>query len=282
MSRRRFYEVVSEAVSDFIEHGFDSQERLHKWLVAIRRAAGQALIPEDELEGILRKSLSRVFRGAASTAVLQHKHVGIPAFKLEQIRYGLHAELRRRIHVGVDLIKLNRSAAVEQALQRFTGWASSVPAGGTEIASRKETADKVRRSISGLPFVERRVVIDQGHKLVAAVNDIVARDGGAIAMKWHHIHPGPHYDSRPEHLARDGKVFLIRDSWAHKDGLVKLAGGKYLDQIDQPGEAIFCSCSGIYLYVPSALPPEMWTAKGRSMILKVAHGERMLAKFGAA
>lgn len=280
MSRRRFYDVVSEAVSDIVEHGFDSQERLQKWLIAIRRAAGQALIPEHELEELLRKSLSRVFRGAASLVVLQHKHVGIPAFKLEQIRYGLHAELRRRIQVGVDLIKLNRSAAVEQALQRFAGWASSVPAGGSDAVSRKETGEKVRRSIAALPFVERRVVIDQGHKLVAAVNDIVARDGGAIAMRWHHIHPGPHYDSRPEHLARDGKVFLIRDSWAVRDGLVKLAGGKYLDQIDQPGEKIFCSCSGIYLYVPSRLPPQMWTAKGRSMILKVAHVERMAVKFG--
>lgn len=281
MSRKRFYEVVSEAVADIVEHGFDSQERLTKWLAAIRVAASHALIPEHELEALVRKSLSRVFRTASSTLVLQRKHVGIPAFKLEQIRYGLHAELKRRIHVSVDLIKLNRSAAVEQALQRFVGWTSSVPSGGSEITSRRQTGEKVRRSIAGLPFRERLVIIDQGHKLVAAVNDIVAQDGGAIAMKWHHIHPGPHYQSRPEHLARNGKVFLIRDSWAHKDGLVKLApNGKYLDQIDQPGQKIFCSCSGVYIYAVSSLPPDMWTAKGRAMVLKVQHNERMFAKFG--
>lgn len=282
MSRRGFYDVVGEAVSDIVEHGFDSQERLQKWLIAIRRAAIQALIPEHELEELLRRSLSKAFRSAASTAVLQRKHVGIPAFKLEQIRYGLHVEVRRRIQVGADLIKLNRSTAIEQTLQRFAGWASSVPAGGSSAVSRKETGEKVRRSIAGMPFVERRVIIDQAHKLVAAVNDIVARDGGAIAMRWQHIHPGPHYDSRPEHLARNNKIFLIRDSWAHQGGLVKLAGGQYLDQVDQPGEKIFCSCSGVYIYVPSALPPKMWTAKGRSMVLRLAHGERMAVKFGTA
>lgn len=273
--RRRFYEVVSAAVSDFVEHGFDSQERLERWLAQLRQAALHALIPEHELLASLRDSLARAFRGATSTATLQQKHRGIPEFTLERVKPTLRAELDRRILASANLIKLNREASVQRTLQRFSGWATSIPIGGTDVTNRRETAEKVRRSIAGLPYEERRVVIDQGAKLASAVNDIVARDGGAIAMIWHHITPGAHYQSRKEHLARDGKVFLIRDSWALKDGLIRLAGRKYLDQVDQPGEAIFCSCWGAYVYVPSALPPDMWTDNGRRLILQAEHSERM-------
>lgn len=270
MSRRRFYEVVSAAVADFVEHGFDSPERLERWLAQIRSAAEAALGPELELVNALRSSLSRTFRNVTADAVLRQKHKGIQEFTLERIKPRLRPELDRRIIASVNLIRLNREESVRKALQRFSGWATSVPAGGSNITSRRETAEKVRRSIAGLPFNERRVIIDQGHKLAASVNDIIAKDGGAIAMKWHHIHPGAHYQSRPEHLARNGKIFLIRDSWAHQDGLVKPAGRKYLDEIDQPGEFVSCSCSGVYLYSPSELPPDMWTEKGRAMVLRVA------------
>lgn len=269
--RRRFYEVVSAAVADLIEHGFDSQERLDRWLVELRRAAVGALVPEAQINDYLRESLEKAFKRALSPAALAAKHKGISAFTLEQIAPKLRQALDQRILASANLIKLDRTASIERTLQRFAGWASSVPAGGSAITNKRETAESVWRSIAGLPFEERRVVIDQGHKLSSAINDIIATDGGAIAMQWQHIVPGPHYDSRPEHLARDGKVFLIRGSWAQKDGLVKLAGHQYLDQIDQPGEAVFCSCSGIYLYSLSALPPEMLTEKGYAALKGAAH-----------
>ncbi|MGA7537416.1 MAG: hypothetical protein WBW93_01485 [Steroidobacteraceae bacterium] len=270
-ARQRFYQVVSAAVNDFVEHGFDSQHRLERWLEEIRRAALAALIPEHELVEFLRQSLGRTFRAATTDAALLRKHRGLPPFTLERIRPALRPELDRRILASANLIRLNRDASVQRTLQRFSGWATSIQIGGSDIVKRRETAEHVRRSIAGLPLEERRVIIDQGHKLSAAVNDIVAQDGGAIAMIWHHIHPGAHYKSRPEHLARNGKIFPIRDSWAHQAGLIRPAGRKYLDEIDQPGELIFCSCSGVYLYTPAELPPDMWTAKGRQMVLKVSY-----------
>lgn len=265
-NRRQFYEAVSAAVADIIEHGFDNQERLDRWIAELRRAATEALIPQAQIHEYLREALEKTFHRTISPSALARRHKDVSAFTIEQIQPRLRAELNRRILTSANLITLDQKASIERTLQRFAGWASSVPAGGSAIANRRETAESVRRSIAGLPFEQRRVVIDQGHKLAASINDILATDGGAIAMQWQHIVPGAHYDSRPEHLARDGKVFLIRDSWAHKDGLVKLAGHQYLDQIDQPGEAIFCSCSGVYLYSLSALPSEMLTEKGHAAL----------------
>lgn len=252
-----------------VENGFD-QQRLDRWLVELRRAAIDALVPDSQIQEYLRESLERTFQRTLSPSVLSRKHKDVPKFTLEQIAPKLRAALNQRVLASANLIKLDRTASIERTLQRFAGWASSVPAGGSPITNRRETAESVRRSIAGLPYEERRVVIDQGHKLAASINDILATDGGAIAMQWQHIVPGPHYDSRPEHLARDGKIFLIRNSWAHKDGLVKPAGHPYLDEIDPPGMKIFCSCTGTYLYSLRALPSEMLTEKGYAALKNVA------------
>ena len=61
-------------------------------------------------------------------------------------------------------------------------------------------------------------------------------------------------------------MYLIRDSWAHKKGLVKPGPQGFTDDITAPGEEIFCSCSYVYLYSLSQLPPSMITAKGREAL----------------
>src|SRR5207247_2394734 len=104
---------------------------------------------------------------------------------IDQIKPALHAELERRIMASADLIKLNRKAAIEKTVQRFSGWATSVPPGGTRATDKKKEKDSIKKSLKSLPFEERRVIIDQSHKFVANLNEIVAKDGGAIAGRWH-------------------------------------------------------------------------------------------------
>jgi len=108
------------------------------------------------------------------------------------------------------------------------------------------------------------VVTDQGHKLVASIHEIVAKDGGAIALIWRHVKEGPPaYDARPEHLARDGKLYVLRDNWALSDGLMKLAGRQYYDQISAVGQEPFCRCFAVYLHNRRELPDDMLTHRGR-------------------
>jgi hypothetical protein len=271
-----FYEVLNFAIEDLLEHGFDSKERLDRWLSQLANSARTTLAPERTIQMAVRSMLERTFKASTTNGKLMQLHRGISEFTLQNIKPKLRAELDRRIHASADLIKLNRQASIARTLQRFAGWATSVPAGGTDVASRKETKKRIRRGIAGLPFEERRVVIDQNFKMLAAVNEIVAIDGGAIAMTWRHVKEGPPaYDARPEHVARDGKIYLLRDSWAKKRGLVKQSVG-YTDEIDAPSQLPFCRCWGQYEYTLGALPQSMLTAKGKEALLEAREKLKLL------
>jgi hypothetical protein len=98
-----------------------------------------------------------------------------------------------------------------------------------------------------MPFEQRRVVIDQTHKLVSNINEIVATDNGAIAARWHSHWRQANYNYRKDHKERDDKIYVIRNSWAHKEGLIKPVNG-YTDDITSPGEEVYCRCNYVYLY----------------------------------
>lgn len=260
MNLKNFYEVASAAIDDFLEYGFDSKDRLEMWTARLANAAQSSLAPLGVIENLVRSQLDRAFKRELTKLA----HGQVSQFTLANIKPKLHAELQRRILAAAGLIRFNRDASIARTLQRFAGWASSVPAGGTEIQKRREVKTQVKKGISGLPFEERRVIIDQGHKLAAAVNNIVATDGGAVALMWHHVKE-QNYDARPEHLARDGRVFILRDSWADENGLIK---GVYYDTVDAVAEAPFCRCSAVYQFNLRDLPDENLTRKGKEALLE--------------
>lgn len=271
VTKRSFYVVLAEAIADLEEHGFDNQDRLERWLLQLEQAARGSLVPEYVLVNALRDTLQRVYARATRDGALVRTHPGVSQFTLAQVQHKLRAELDRRILASAQLIKLNREASIRRTLQRFAGWATSIPAGGTEVAKRGKVSQEVRRGIAGLPFEERRVVIDQGHKLAAALNDIIATDGGAIAAQWRHVPEGPPaYDARPAHVARDGEWFLVRDSWALREGLLKRTEVQYTDQVEAPGEFVYCRCSYRYAYNLRDVPEELLTARGRAELERVA------------
>lgn len=268
--RPNFNAVLSEAIADFLECGFDSQKRIDHWLQKLEVAARASLVPEAVLQRQLKDALTRTYLRLVEGKKLISLHPGISKFTLAAIKPKLRAELDRRILASADLIRLNRKKSIEQTLQRFAGWATSIPIGGTRAIAKGESSLAIKRGLSGLPFEERRVIIDQGHKLTAAVNDILAVDGGAIAMRWHHIKEASDaYTPRPEHEARDGKIYLIRNNWALKKGLMKPAGRKYTDEVTAPAQEPFCRCTGQYIYNLRDLPAEMITQKGREELERV-------------
>jgi hypothetical protein len=152
---------------------------------------------------------------------------------------------------------------VGATLRRFVGWMTSIPETDRVKIKRAKVRETLGKPLASLPWAERRVMIDQGHKLASSINATIAQGGGAIAARWHSHWRQENYDYREEHKARDGKVYMIRDSWAVKQGLVRKGDNPWSDEITQPAEEPFCRCTFVYVYYLTQLPPDCLTDKGR-------------------
>ena len=232
-------------------------------MAALDKAARASLMPEHQMREQMQQAFRGVYRRLVENGGIAQFHPGVQRFTIQQVLPKLRAELDRRILASAQLIKLNREAAIQKTLQRFSGWSTSIPAGGTKTADRVEEKDKVRKSLAQLPFEERRVLIDQTHKLTSALNETLATGGGAIAAKWFSHWRQAGYDYREDHKERDGVVYAIRGNWALEKGLMKPGAAGFVDDITKPGEEVFCRCSYRYIYNLRSLPEDMLTAKGR-------------------
>jgi hypothetical protein len=274
----RFREVLAAAVEDLTRNGFDSSERLERWMRQLGEAARASLISAASLEQTLRDALTARYRRMVDQGGALRFNPGVDRFTLERIKPSLRGLLDRRITASADLIRLNREQAIARTIGRFQGWATSIPAGGGVSAESGKTVKKdVSKSLAQLPFVERRVLIDQGHKLVAAISDVVARDGGAIAGRWRSNWRQPGYDYREDHKDRDDLIYLVRDSWAHRAGLVRKGRAGYAGDVTQPAQEPYCRCYWVWLYSLRELPEDMLTAKGKQSLMAVEGREEVRA-----
>lgn len=240
-----FYETLTEAVNDFIENGFDSQERLDYWIKRIRDSALAELIPDYKIQEELEKHLHSAYTRLVTKGGLVNKNVS--RFTVDRLTPKLRDELDRRILTSANLIKLNRQEAISNVLRRFTGWATSIPIGGSDAVDRMAEKKNIRKSLGKVSFDQRRVIIDQTHKLVSNIKDIVAIDTGAIAAKWHSHWRQSNYNYRKDHKERDEKIYVIKNGWAYQKGYIRAENGFTYD-ITQPGEEVFCRCNYTYLY----------------------------------
>ena len=269
MPRKSFYSVLSEAIEDVSTSGFDTQKRILDWMKALEEAAEATLTSRRTMERMLRDALKAIYKRLVEKGGVLKYHPGVARYTLQKIKPSLRAELDRRIMASAELIKLNRETAIQKTLQRFSGWSTSIPKGGSDAVKKPKAKQEIKKALASLPFEERRVLIDQGHKLIAAISDIVAIDGGAIAAIWHSHWRQAGYDYREPHKERDGQVYLIRDTWASKAGYVKTGKVGYADKITQPGEEVFCRCYWSWLYNLRDLPFSMLTQKGKDKLREV-------------
>lgn len=247
----------------FAERGYRSEGELQDWLVRLHLALERELPTNDFTKKQISNALGSVFARDIKHGI-QKRVPGVSRYTIDRIAPSLRAELDRRIFASVDLIRLNKRAATEKTLQRFSGWVTSVPPGGSAVTNLREVATEIVKPAKQVRYEARRVAIDQGHKLSASVAHVVAMQNGAIAGVWHDRGTADHgYDARPAHLARSGKLFLVKGSWAMDEGLVKKAGLEYYDDLpDQAAVLPFCSCWVEWQTSPKALPEANLTAKG--------------------
>jgi hypothetical protein len=269
MPRSKFEDILSEAIEDFQIHGFSSRERLERWTSKLAASLEQISTGLENIERKLREHLAEIFEKAVRKGGILRAHPTVEKFTLDRIAPRLRNELTRRILASADLIKLNREEAIAKTLKRFSGWASSVPAGGSDLGKKREIKGEIAKPIQRLPFTDRRVLIDQGMKLNNSISTVLAIDAGAIAAEWRSNWRQLNYDYREDHKERDGKIYLVKDSWAQQKGLVKKGAAGYTDEITQPAEEPFCRCYYRYVYNLSQLPEDMLTIKGKAELKRV-------------
>lgn len=261
MAKSVFQEALESATADLLKTGYQSQDQVLGWLNRLRTAAHASLVPESVVRRRLAGFLDRTYRGTLQG--IRKRHVGLSQFTLRQLEPGLRRELDQRILTATSLIKDNRAAAVEKTLQRFQGWATAIPKGGTKAQTRGEATEDLGRAMKSVKWKERRVETDQGHKLVASINQLVAEGGEAIAAVWHSHWREAGYDYRESHKRLDKKVLLIPKTWAVDEGYVKKTGALYTDQVEAPAQDVNCRCYYSYLYGLADLPEELLTARGK-------------------
>lgn len=263
-----FHEVLSAAIADLSTTGYVSEVRVADWLILLRNAAERDLGPEWHIDTEVRADMQRLLDRFVDGTKLPAYVPGVGRFTKEMVKPKLLGELDRRIMASASLIKYNRSEAIDSTIRRFSGWATSIPPGGDETLDKRETKNMLRKELVEYKYHKRLVATDQGHKLIANVSDLVATEAGAIAATWHsHGATDRHYDARRVHLAREGKTYLIRGSWADKEGLVKQVNG-YTDDVTRPGFEVNCRCWYQYVLSPRRLPDEYLTHKGQEWIAR--------------
>ncbi|MDU7096986.1 MAG: hypothetical protein E6314_00710 [Enterobacter sp.] len=265
----KFSRTVREAVKFFLRNGYTSREELERWQGIIRQAA-ESETHDDYISRVSDK-LRSTYEMQVNRAKALDRHPGLSRFTLNYMEPKLRSELDRRILASADLIKLNRTGAINKTVQRFSGWASSIPSADSIAltgiqGTMRDTAAHIQKAAEKVDYEARRVMIDQNHKLIANIDNVIATSNNAIAAIWHSHWRRPGYDFREDHKERDQLYYLIRGNWAQKNGYVKSGPAGYLDEITQPGEEVFCQCYVTYIYNIRSIPEYMLTQKGQKFM----------------
>ncbi len=275
---RTFQEALTAAIADFAEHGYDEERRIEYWTAILRELAGRKLGPVETREAIVTRSLQVIYDREVKRERILKQHPEVPKFTLQRIAPELRGELDRRIVASTNLIKLHREKRIEKVLQRFQGWATSIPVGGSRAIEKLEVKKSVGRSLESMDFAERRVAVDQSHKLISSISAILAQQSGAIVAVWHQ-----HFtqDPRHTHKQREGNCYVVREGWAYQEGYIKkdphlkddmTVQGKpsgFTDLLTEPGFEINCRCTYTWftdLSTVARIAPQMITMKGHKYL----------------
>jgi hypothetical protein len=210
--------------------------------------------------------IKKTFESEVSNKKLLKRHSVAP-YIIAAVLYKLQDERDNRIMTATTLAKINKEKAKETVMQRFAGWASSIPVlpqNRAKVNKVKLVRELIKPIAKDLNKQDKLLANDQSRKMLSNIDSIIANEAGAIGYYWHSLFRVPGYKYRIEHkhLDLDGKFIILKDNWALKNGLMKKDGQLYQDQIEQPGELPNCRCSAIYVYKLDEIPLNCLTNKG--------------------
>ncbi len=260
-----FYEVITAAINDIESTGY-SPARVEYWSDLIQKKLRETMPTVGRSQDAIDRELRAIYgRLVDKGGLLKLMPSGVSQYTIDRLRPALRGRLSRALTANQGLIRLNKDATVLRTRQRFEGWASSIPEGGSKTVEKRATSKEIRKALASLPFEERRVAIDQGQKLFADLCGIAAEGSGAIAGRWSSQWQQPNYNYREDHKERDGLIYVLRDGWAYKEGLITSCDG-FMDEITRPAEEVYCRCRYVYIFALRKMPDEFITKKGWAWI----------------
>ena len=180
----------------------------------------------------------------------------------------------------VDSYAEQASAFFEKQKSAFdaqlAAFLSEIPIGGTKAAVVRSHVNPLKRALSDLLEWGAEMSRLQSMSFVSEVSDFLSPAGGdALAMTWHYSRPTCLV---PSHEALQGRVYLVRDSWALKQGLLR-ADRAFVDDTRKFRREIGCMCSASWLFYLPSLPEDLLTPAG---VAKLAEGQAKKQAFMAA
>jgi hypothetical protein len=261
-----FDEVLTGAVNFFVENGYTNYESIIYWLKRLEKAARNQLLSTTQLNEKLKYALNAEYIRLVERGLLMKNHPGIQKSTIARLRPQLRQALANRTNAAIALIRLAREEEIANTLRRFSGWASSLPPTPSPLVRQADIRRSIRAGLTQAALRERRLLSDQTRKLSANLHATTASAGGAIAARWISNWKLSNYDFREAHreLARqsESSPYLIRNSWAHTQGLLNTVGAIFTDQLPhQPAQVPYCRCYFEYIYALEDLPPSLVNKK---------------------
>lgn len=266
------------------------QERIDKGI--LNSTSGDLL---EEGQGMLRNEISKHFKTIRNPKGIynfvnkgyssflknaQSNHKGITKTSLNDLKPKFREELDNRVKISFNLMKNQEEELKQKIASRFINWVSidskEVRGNTTSKQSLLNFLDFAKEN--GIAEDHAKFILqDQTRKMIASLDDLVAKENNAIGGIWHNrqdrrvvgnpsgIYPHAESKAHGNHWEREGKFYIFKDSWAYQKGYVK---GELYDNLEDGGVgvAIGCRCRLEFIYDLRDVPYENLTKKGRELI----------------
>jgi len=250
-----------------------------------------ALTPK--IRTTLKRAYHRYLGGGYINGGDIKKNPGIQPYRLKDLAPKFRKALDNSVVNSLGLIKTQNAQTMLKLEDIFRNWAT-IPTKQLraslkdpkviEAHLKKEIlneGDFRQQAIRHLNFILK----DQTNKLNSAMDKITGDNLGAFGFIWR-MSRDPRVVGNPaglypeaknpkvhgDHYHREGKLYLLRDSWAIKSGyIVPRAGAAYVDTLPdgEPGIPIGCRCYRESLYNLEDIPSEyrgILTKKGMEFL----------------
>lgn len=266
------------------------QDRIDKGI--LNSTSGDLL---EEGQGMLRNEISKHFKTIRNPKEIynfvnkgyssflknaQIHHKGITKTSLNDLKPKFRKEIEDRVKISFNLMKNQEEELKQKIASRFINWVTidskDVRGNTTSKQSLLNFLDFAKEN--GIAEDHAKFILkDQTRKMIASLDDLVAKENNAIGGIWHNrgdrrvvgnpqgIYPHSETKAHGNHWDREGKFYVFKDSWAYQKGYVK---GELYDNLEDGGVgvAIGCRCRLEFIYDLRDVPYENLTQRGRELI----------------